>query len=152
MMIQDVHNAVRDVTIQGGHTEDIQAFLINSDDLRDLLKEYDVKSCSNTLNSNFDTGSLKIFGVKIIQSPYTERGTIFKIMKDNQKQYAHHIDEMGETILPKPHEYGMWSNWSASRLPSSNQEIKTSEVQPEVSEEKKSTKKRHSETRKIKLD
>ena len=98
--IKDVHNAVRDINMQGGRTEDIEAFLINSDDLHELMQQRDQTPHGTVFTGDYDPNSFELLGIKIIQSPYTERGTIFKIMKNDQKQYAYPTDDEEQTVLP----------------------------------------------------
>jgi hypothetical protein len=103
MNIEDVWNAVRDVKIQGGHAGDIEAFVIHPDDLHALYIENDNMDnpCIPRQMTNYD--GPKILGISIIESPYVPKGTIFKIMKNDQKQYAHPIDEMGNLVMPNQH-------------------------------------------------
>ena len=164
--IKDVHNAVRDVKMQGGHEGDIEAFLINSDDLHELIKQREQTPHGAVFNEIHDPDGFKILGIKIIQSPYSERGTIFKIMKNDQKQYAH------PTYSPTVPGSGMipgWKNFGTTvgeasgavkelvkemsipkhLLDEAGEKTETTEVEPK---EDKVVEDRHSETRKIKLD
>jgi len=178
--IKDVHNAIRDVNIQGGHTEDIEAFLINSDDLHELIKQREQTPHGTVFTGNYDPDSFELLGVKIIQSPYTERGTIFKIMKNDQKQYAHPIDEMGNFVVPNqqysPSVIGFLPTTGLKNLGTTadvtaesvkeltkalaipkhllfGDEADEKTETPKVEpEENKVVESRHSETRKIKLD
>ncbi len=180
MNIKDVHNAIRDVKIQGGHEGDIEAFVVSKDDYHDLLKAFDDKPYGSVFDTDFSPYNMKLLGVRLIVSPYMENGTIFKVMKNDQKQYAHPIDEMGNIVVPTQ-QYsptlpvsGIVSNGfknfgttageasevvkklaKAISIPSHllNDEVdEEAEVSEAEPEEDKVVENRHSKTRKIRLD
>lgn len=85
--LNDIHDAIGDINMMGRNINDIEAFIVNSDDLYSLIKshpQYEMRW--------FGVGSMakddfQLLGVKIIDSHYVPRGTIFKVFKDNNKQY-----------------------------------------------------------------
>ena len=182
MEIKDVHNAIRDVKIQGGHEGDIEAFLINTEDFYELQEadKFGGAFLRTTDAKDGEYSEARLLGVKIITSNHMPRGTVFKIMKNDQKQYAHPIDEMGNIVVPIQ-QYsptvpvsGIVSNGftnfgatageaceavkelaKAISIPSHllNDEVdEEAEVSEAEPEEDKVVENRHSKTRKIKLD
>jgi hypothetical protein len=83
--IQSIYSAIRDIERNnGGKIDHVEAFLINDQDLHELLMaNADLRLPLNTGN----TGEIQIMGMKIIASRYTEPGVIFKILK-NEKPFA----------------------------------------------------------------
>lgn len=159
MKIQDVHNAIRDVNINGSRTGDIEAFVIHTDDLHEILKHEDEKGRFHPELTGYNPGiedGMKLLGVKIIESPYTVKGTIFKIMKNNQKQYAHPIDEMGNLGMPGQHYSptvpgsGIIPGWKNPIIGG----LKKPDYLPDMTDDKKEEEpeKRHSDKRRIELD
>jgi len=74
--IKNIYDAIRDIKISGHDIPEIEALLVHSDDLKELF------ASEPRLQTGIGDGELKLYGVKIIDSRYTQRGTIFKIFKN----------------------------------------------------------------------
>lgn len=86
--LKDIHEALRSLEREGYDRSQLEALLIHSDDLS-ILIETVVMDNGNAYPvakaASFDKGlrkDLKLFGVKIIENEYVERGSIFKIFKN----------------------------------------------------------------------
>ncbi len=95
--MQDVYKAVQSVKLLGRHRDDVEAFVLNSDDLHELFMKHPIHEIGiGPLNSQ-SGDELKLLGVKIIESYHVPRGTILKIFKDDQKKYS---PEYSDGTLP----------------------------------------------------
>lgn len=88
--IKDIHEAMKSVQMAGHQRDDIEALLINSDDFKTLL----MSICENKdgmapLVDNMSNigGEIRILGIKIIDSPYLPRGSVFKVFKEEKPYY-----------------------------------------------------------------
>ena len=77
LTLKDIHDAIRDVKLSGGHVSDLEAFLVHTDDLKALMASEPALQTGMAGDEE-----LKIYGVKIIDSHYTMKGAIFKIFKN----------------------------------------------------------------------
>lgn len=94
--IQDIHQTIDDLEYNGCQLTEIEAFLINTDDLQKLHKW----AHNQGINPIDDQGKMIICGVKIVDSRYVERGSIFKIFK-NKQPFMHPPGISG--VVPIPH-------------------------------------------------
>jgi len=85
--VQDIRKAITEIKrVHNLPTSQVvEAFLINRDDLDEL--------CSWAVDQgqpihDRETGTVFVYGVKIIESPYVPKGTIYKLLKDNLQEYA----------------------------------------------------------------
>ena len=100
--LQDIHEAISDLRRKGRKLEDLEAFLVNTDDFRELLgslaENQHIVQIGNGLKEGYvrkegDKATFDIlqdttiFGIKIVDSPHAQRGSIFKIFKDDDKQF-----------------------------------------------------------------
>ncbi len=101
--LQDIHEAISDLRGKGRKLEDLEAFLVNTDDFRELLgslaENQHIVQIGNGLKegyvrkegdkATFDIlQDITIFGIKIVDSSHAQRGSIFKIFKDDDKRYV----------------------------------------------------------------
>ena len=165
LSLNDIHQTIRSIQIEGHKVEELEALVVHNNDLVSLLKA--INANGNNMspvysNALHDPGEIKILGIKIIESPYIQQGSIFKIFK-NDKPYVY------------PSKNGVTPNWSqhTTTIAESGQSDfeafkhkpgftplvqKPNNLQlPMITDEKKKEqipkkKKKHSKTRKIELD
>lgn len=85
LSIQNIHKMLYEFRATGKTEDDLEAILIHSDDLKELMQAVQEKDTDIGVPWSMDwkkTGEIRIMGVKIIESTYIQRGTIFKIMKN----------------------------------------------------------------------
>ncbi len=156
--IQDIHNAIRDVKIAGYQHDDIEAFIINTEDLHELFES----------RWEFSTGlgggeELKIMGIKIIDSHHVQRGTILKTFKNDNQEYP--LDYGNNKYAYQPTVSGSGSIFPNYAVPdgsgaiqgldnlgTSTEQADATENLPVIEEEKEKKEPRHSTTRKVQLD
>lgn len=160
--LQDIHEALYEVKASGRSRHDLQALLIHTDDLTDLLKSMPAT------NSGMGFDSIKLFGVKVIESKFAQKGTIFKIFKNDDQ--IHLTSTVGSgSIFPKsfqetipPYGSGVtkpWTidikPWTVGIDPSPDKSLPFELPEDETPKKKKKKtkvkkkKRKHSNTRKI---
>ena len=108
--LKNIYDAIREVKISGHQVSELEALLVHRDDLKELFAS---ESRLQTGMSASDDGGLKLYGIKIVDSYYTQRGTIFKIFKNGNswaKSYGPFkmpdcfpvVPKTGLTYVPKP--------------------------------------------------
>lgn len=104
--LKHVWHTLQCVEVEGHKIGELEALLIHSDDLFELLKEARNRSPVVTgldYTHNSPDG-FRIQGVKIIESRYVQRGSIFKIFK-NEAPYSQDNDygyRFGPKIMQSP--------------------------------------------------
>ncbi|KKN98905.1 hypothetical protein LCGC14_0141480 [marine sediment metagenome] len=148
----DIHKVVHELRYsQGGNVADnVEAFVINTEDLRDLLRQDQFSNQFPLWGTGCDPGQLKICGIKIIDSPYIEKGVVFKMFK-NDPLYRNFTD------FTLPPEWPIKYIPSSSPTGSDKDEIEKMKLKIKILEletgpvVKEKSKKKYSQTRKIKL-
>lgn len=81
---KNIWDTIRSLKAEGYLINEIEALLIHSDDLSLLLHDIATREgkSPDSYNAHELRSGIKLFGVKIIESQYVERGSIFKIFKD----------------------------------------------------------------------
>lgn len=72
---KDIHNALHSLQMEGRNVNELEGLLVNSEDMTELIKllpEY---------QNGMSHDGIRMFGVKIIESPYAQKGTVFRIFK-----------------------------------------------------------------------
>lgn len=154
--LKNIHNALKILQMEGRKIEELEGLLINSDDLTELLAtipEY---------NNGMSRDGIKLFGVKIIESLYAQKGIIFRIFKNDDKTYASSIGKNHEipmsyfqATVPGSGSFGIDFGpiVISSGVIKISDEMKLPTVTDEKKQKEKSKKNRkHSKTRKIELD
>ena len=77
------YKTIQEIKYQGHSLDSIEAFLVNNQDMDKLHLLF--KGSSNIHGGPTD-GQMRMYGVKIIESPYVPEGTIFKVFK-NENQF-----------------------------------------------------------------
>ncbi len=165
----DIRKNLYDLRKEGRQKEELEALLIHSDDLAVLFQAMQEWRCLLD-----DSGEIRIGGVKIIESQYVQKGSIFKIFK-NAAPYAYPPGEVngmtkfggyvGDDVIQKcQNERQAFLNNTPSGVVSTSDLLPTIPVSgtfntsdhpqpPVVADKKKEEKKqKHSSTRKIDLD
>ena len=85
--VQDIRKAITEIKrVHNMPTSEvIEAFLINRDDLDELCRW--AQDHGQSINDR-ETGEIRVYGVKMIESPHIPKGTIYKLLKDNLQEYA----------------------------------------------------------------
>lgn len=158
LALNDVYIAIRglrfDLMSKGLKVDDLEAVIVHTDDLRDMLCQTD----DDFGIINYQQDAILICGIKVIESPHVQRGSIFRVFK-NDKPFIYPPNfGVPESGLPKFNiEYGVdVDEWTSSSYESWT-EVKDKEPsQPPAAVNKKKgkrkKKKKHSQTRKIELD
>lgn len=81
------HDTIREMKRKGQHIQNIEAFLVNTSDMDKLGQLFHGNNFTGS-SGGIDPldGQMKMYGVKIIESPYIPEGTIFKVFKNDQQQ------------------------------------------------------------------
>lgn len=82
--LKDIQDTLRSLQIEGRRIDELEGLLINTDDLLELLKS--IPEYRNGMSRD-----IKLFGVKIMESKYAKKGTIFRIFKTDEKLYVPQI-------------------------------------------------------------
>jgi len=94
------HDTIREIEQQGQQLDNVEAFLISSNDL------YEVQKMFHRSNGGADPdGQMRMYGVKIIESQYIPDGMIFKVFKNDHQQPffspgIHAIPISGSGVIP----------------------------------------------------
>lgn len=103
LSINDIHETIRGLQIEGRREEELEALLIHEDDYIKLLKSLDNQDGMSSMYHYLDSSSpeIKICGVKIITSSYIQPGSIFKIFKkDKPYKYPFNQGKMWQLEYP----------------------------------------------------
>jgi len=85
MILDNLRKAIQETRHINCETKDpVEAFLINRDDWKELC-DWAVDHGQQIYD--LDTGTVFVYGVKIIESPYVPKGTIYKFLKDSLQEY-----------------------------------------------------------------
>lgn len=79
--LEDIRRTILNLQAEGRSISELEGLLVHSDDLLELLKS--IPEYRNGMSN----GGIKLFGVKIIESQYAQKGTIFRIFKTDDKLY-----------------------------------------------------------------
>jgi hypothetical protein len=74
------HDTIRDIGYQGQQIENVEAFLISTNDMSKLHQLF--HGSHNVPGGPSLDGQMSMYGVKIIESQYIPDGTIFKVCKN----------------------------------------------------------------------
>jgi len=77
------YQTIQEIKYQGQSLDSVEAFLVNTQDMDKLHLLF---KDSNNIHGGPVDGQMKMYGVKIIESPYVPEGTIFKVFK-NETQF-----------------------------------------------------------------
>lgn len=100
--LQDIHSTINSLMQEGYRLEEIEAFLINTDDLRELYRLMSEQISESIVDIQ---GKTHICGIKIIDSHYVSSRSIFKIFKGGSSQQMHSLNMLEylqfPTIIPE---------------------------------------------------
>lgn len=147
----DIKAVINSVYKEGRNPNDLEGLLINSDDFRELLKMISEDYYHNGRGMKY--GEPRIFGVKLIESPYIQKGTVFKIFKDSNQIHLSPPGVMWDVPIDQWSEPAQTINGSGV-IPGMEHLVKTPPIVDDVkiAEEEKQHERKHSNTRKIELD
>lgn len=135
------YDAIQEIEQQGQDIENVEAFLISTNDLHKLQEMFHGSS-GFPPDSN---GQMKMCGVKIIESHHIPDGTIFKVFK-NEEQMVHPV-----SLIPKSIDVSVMGQAGSYIIPTPPMpEQNVTEKQDEKETEPVDT--RHSTKRRIELD
>ncbi len=112
LTVKDIHENIYGLLATGKKREALEALLIHSDDLIDLLESI---SKSGHGESHHDmrrrqkNGEIRVLGVKIVESLHVPKGSIFKVFKqDNlhitpQEMSAEYMSQPEDGVLSYPY-------------------------------------------------
>jgi len=86
-----IHQTMQELKSQGHLIENVEAFLVNN---KDMDKIHQLFNGCHGVPGGPEEGQMKMYGVKIIESPYVPEGTIFKVFKN--------ADQMLYPVSPVP--------------------------------------------------
>jgi len=181
LRVKDIFETLRGLRMEGRQTEELEALLVNTDDLRELFRNS--RDNSGSIVHNHDEAH--ILGVKIIDTSYVPKGTILKVFKEDKPRLYPPGFGVNESVIHQQFgtpehpvnipglsdiktQYGIdpiqWEQssdyeWKVYDSTEEEENIIRELPQPPVvvNEKKKKRKKRkkkkkHSQTRKIELD
>ncbi len=151
---RDIQNALNSLRMEGRSIDELEGLLINTDDLTELLRLFP------EYHNGMSRDRIRLFGVRIIESQYTLRGTVFRIFKDDHKVYSLPPNVSGTIPTPDfqttvPGSGTIFDSFLEGKTgliqtPPGN--MKLPMIIDEKKKEKKKKKRKHSKTRKIELD
>jgi hypothetical protein len=137
------HDTIRDIEYQGQQIENVEAFLISTNDMSKLHQLF--HGSHNVPGGPGLDGQMKMYGVKVIESQYVPQGTIFKVFKNDPPMVYPETDLWGQAGS------GVIPGWEDNLEPQEpNNELL--DFIYEKAEKKKPDTKKYSTKRRIELD